>query len=138
MANDINDFFADIGQRLAENIPDSLLQMDLEFRQTRELFEFHEITDLDISKIMSSISSNKNTGVDGVLIRFLKMCGDTVHSILRYIFNLSLRKKIVPNGWKVACLTPWYKEGDRDLPGNYKSVSLLPTSSKILEKVVHR
>ena len=46
MANDINDFFADIGPRLAESIPDSMLDIDLYFNGDREMFEFHDITDI--------------------------------------------------------------------------------------------
>ena len=138
MANEINDFFSDIGPRLAEGIPESLLDIDLEFREDRELFHFHEIEDSDISKIMSSISSNKSTGVDGIPIRFLKMCHNTVCTILKHIVNQSLKTRVVPEGWKIACLTPLYKEGDRDQPGNYRPVSILPAASKILEKVVHK
>ena len=76
-----------IDPRLAEGIPDSLLQIDLEFREDREMFEFHEIIDVDILEIMGSISSDRYTGVDGVPIRILEMCSDTVCSILRYISN---------------------------------------------------
>ena len=53
MATEINNFFADIGPRLADSIPDSLLEVDLEFRGDRD------IMDEDIRKIMNSISSNK-------------------------------------------------------------------------------
>ena len=46
MANDINDFFADIGPRLAEGIPDSLLDIHLYFNSDREMFKFHDVTDI--------------------------------------------------------------------------------------------
>ena len=49
-----------------------------------------------------------------------------------------MSKRIVPNGWKIACLTPLFKEGDRDMLGNYRPVTILSAASKILEKVVHK
>ena len=105
MANSINDFFADIGPSLADKIPDSMLNVDYEFREDHECFEFEHIGDDDIVKFLRSISNNKSTGIDGVPIRFRKMNVPLTVKILKFIVNLSLDTQIVPNGWKVACLT---------------------------------
>ena len=138
MANTINNFFADIGPKLAENIPDSLLDIDYTFEGDRDTFKFHHVEDEDIRKILASISNNKSTGVDGIPIRFLKMNLPLTIKVLKHIVNRSLDSHIVPIGWKLACLTPLYKDGDRDCPGNYRPVSILPAASKVLEKVVHK
>ena len=57
--------------------------------------------------------------------------------ILTYIINLSIKTKIVPDDWKKAILTPPYKDGSPDDPSNYRSIAILPASSKILECLVH-
>ena len=37
--------------------------------------------------------------------------------------------------WKMAEVTPIPKEGDNEIPNNNRTVSLLPTLSKVCEKV---
>ena len=55
---------------------------------------------------------------------------------LKQICNLSLRLSIFPRECKIAKLTPLFKKGSSTDPKNYRPISLLPLSSKILEKVV--
>ena len=43
-----------------------------------------------------------------------------------------------PNNLKNADTTPTYKKGDRLLKSNYKPVSILPTLSKIYEKLLYQ
>ena len=45
---------------------------------------------------------------------------------------------IVPDQMKVAKIIPLHKKDDNCIFDNYRPISLLPTFSKILEKVVHR
>ena len=42
-----------------------------------------------------------------------------------------------PAKWKVAKVTPIYKDGDKSDVSNYRPISVLPILSKILERVVH-
>ena len=92
---------------------------------------------LTVSKLLNNISSNKSTGLDGVPIKFLKMCEPTSSFLLTHLINLSLKTNVGPNGWKRACLTPLFKDGDPDNPSNYRPIAILPASSKILERIVH-
>ena len=51
--------------------------------------------------------------------------------------NLSLRTGEIPNDMKKAKVIPIYKNsGDKEIMKNYRPVSLLPTFSKILERLV--
>ncbi len=56
---------------------------------------------------------------------------------LTYILNLSIRTKAFPEEWKAAQVTAIYKDGKRDEPSNYRPISVLPTCSKLLERVIH-
>ena len=38
--------------------------------------------------------------------------------------------------WKTAKVIPLYKKGQRNLPGNYRPISVLPAISKILERIL--
>ena len=62
---------------------------------------------------------------------------DITVPVLLHIINRSLLTGIVPQGWKVACITPLYKEVDRDNVSNYHPIAILPCCSKVLERVVH-
>lgn len=44
---------------------------------------------------------------------------------------------LFPQALKIAKVTPIYKTGSKLDPGNYRPVSVLPTISKILEKIIH-
>ena len=41
---------------------------------------------------------------------------------------------VFPDQWKIAHVIALFKMGDKSLPSNYRSVSLLSCVSKILEK----
>ena len=42
-----------------------------------------------------------------------------------------------PDAFKVSKVTPIFKKGDCSLMSNYRPISLLPTISKIFERVIH-
>ena len=50
--------------------------------------------------------------------------------------RLSFETGELPRTWKDAVVTPVYKKGDRSNPGNYRPISLLSATSKVLEKIV--
>ena len=52
------------------------------------------------------------------------------------LFNSSLRIREVPSEWKRSHITPIYKEGSPDDPGNFRPISVVPILAKILEKIV--
>ena len=132
MSNELNRFFSEIGPNLASQIPDSLLNQNYEFDNSRPTFKFIPVTLDEIIKLLMKIPNSKSTGLDGVPIRFLKLVPDIICPMLQHIINLSFFRMIVPQQWKSACITPLYKEGSRDDPGNYRPIAILPSCSKIL------
>ena len=54
---------------------------------------------------------------------------------LSYIFNKSLSEGDYPLRWKQANIIPLHKSGDKSSPCNYRPIALLPSVSKILEKI---
>ena len=47
-----------------------------------------------------------------------------------------MKQKVVPEKWKHAYVMPIYKAGNKGEANNYRPISVLPTISKILERVV--
>ena len=110
MAEKINNYFADLGINLAERIPASLVELDLDFKGDYPPFALESITESDIRKLLDNMSSNKSTGIDGVPIRFLKMARDLSLKLLTNIINKSLATVTVPTGWEKACITLLFRQ----------------------------
>ena len=55
---------------------------------------------------------------------------------LRYIFKLRIEKGIFTDQIKIAKVTPLFKKGDNALMDNYRAISVLPSFSKILERII--
>ena len=55
-----------------------------------------------------------------------------------HIVNLSLKSGIMPDICKIAMVTPIYKTGDKEDPGNYRPISILPILGKTIEFFVNQ
>ena len=53
---------------------------------------------------------------------------------LAYIFEKSLNNNEIPRDWKLANVTPIFKQGDKSNVENYRPVSLTVTFGKTMEK----
>ena len=76
-------------------------------------FEFDVITPDFVFDQICSFPNNKSTGIDNVCIRLLKLAAPIICHPLAYICNLSLFTSHFPSKWKVAKVTPIYKDGDK-------------------------
>ena len=83
--------------------------------------------------------SKISTGVDNISYRLLKEAGPGVVGPLTTLFNISLRKRQVPEEWKRAVVLPVFKGGNRDRQEvlNYRPISLTPCVTRVLEKILN-
>ena len=70
--------------------------------------------------------------------RLLREGGDILALPYSIIFNRSLDQGYFPSSWKEANVTPIYKKDDKSLPSNYRPISLLSQSAKVMERCVHK
>ena len=82
-------------------------------------------------------SSNKATGLDKIGARMHKYAVTVIQPSLTQLFNLSNQTKTFPTIWKNARIMPIHKSEDTQNPSNYQAISILPSTSKILEKAGH-
>ena len=90
-----------------------------------------------VRAVLDSISPHKACGPDGVSARVIRECSTEIAVPLTIICQLSLDQGIFPRSWKKANIIPIFKKGRKCMPENYRSVSLLPLFSKVLERVVY-
>ena len=83
------------------------------------------------------MKENVASGPDGISSVVLRNCAPSIHCHLCSLFNLSLSQGKVPDDWKNSNVTPIFKSGDESLAQNYRPISLLSLSSKVLKRLVH-
>ena len=84
-----------------------------------QLFVTVEMT----AKKSKKMKDNKSPGVDGIPPKLLKEIVEQISTPLAKLFNLSLEEGIILSEWKEANITPLFKKGSRNKPGNYRPVS---------------
>lgn len=55
---------------------------------------------------------------------------------LSIIYQQSWQTGEVPADWRLANVTPIYKKGQKDDPGNYRPVSLTSVPGKVMEQII--
>ena len=68
----------------------------------------------------------------------LKSIKSEVSEAIAIIINQSILTGIFPDQLKLAKVKPLYKKGDKCCLNNYRSISFLPTISKIFERVMYK
>jgi len=67
----------------------------------------------------------------------LKKCAYILIKPLHHLFSISLSKHAIPQEWRTHTIVPVHKVGDKAQATNYRSISLLSTTSKVLEQLVY-
>ena len=80
----------------------------------------------------------KAAGPDGINNRLLKQLSKPLSNPLGDLFNSSLEHGKVPTTWKEANITPIFKKNDPPEISNYRTISLLNTIGKVMEKIVRK
>ena len=142
IANEFNRYFANVGPDLSDKIQyrgkklvESYLTAPISSK-----FKFEIVTDKDILEAIGTLKPKNSSGYDNLSSKMLIQLSPIIHSPIRLIVNQSLITGIFPDQLKIAIVTPLYKGKNTDQHSfcNYRPISLLPTFSKIIEKVVYR
>ena len=102
-----------------------------------ESSEFRTVNNANVQKTLEGLSPAKATGIDNISGKILKVAALAISSSLRYIFNHAFISCCFPDDWKVARVLPLHKKGPRNLPDNYRPISILPAISKITERILY-
>ena len=75
--------------------------------------------------------------MDKISPRVLKNCAVALFEPLHHLFSLSLRYAILPSSWKIHKVVPVPKAGDPTSVKNYRPISLLSNTSKVLKWIIY-
>ena len=96
-------------------------------------FHFVPIDEEQTLTIIGQLKAKKSMGYDNISQILLQKSAKP----LTCIINQSLKTGVFPNNLKIAKIIPIFKTNDKYDFNNYRPISLLPSISKIFEKVVY-
>ena len=95
------------------------------------------MTEDHVLQLLKDMSVDKAAGLDNLSGKFLKDGANILAKPISELCNLSIKYSVFPEDCQIAELKPLYKKGSTTLPKNYRPISLLALTSKIIEKVIH-
>ena len=99
---------------------------------------FISVSELHVSTVINKIDSSKSYQKVNIPPKLLKDSRDISSIVLSSDINKCINKGKFPDNLKKADITPAFKKGDHLLKSNYRAVSILPTLSKIYEKIIYQ
>ena len=159
IAETLNNFFVTITYSLgiieneniilaSEDISDPIDQIVLKFsrhpsiQKIRSLnenngcFSFEKVSIENIKNGISELNPSKATTFKSIPPKLLKSESEIVSAPLQIVFNNSIEHSSFPDELKLANLSSLFKKEVKTFKGNYRPISVLPTVSKVFERLI--
>ena len=134
----LNEHFVTAGPSLAGKIERKQNDNPLQFlKRAQESFRFSMVDQETMLKAIKQLKNGKAAGPDEILTTLVKDAAEFISQPLMMIFNASLNLGVFQDIWKLAKVSPIFQTGTRNNQNNYRSISVLSISSKLIEKIVH-
>ncbi|KAK4813457.1 hypothetical protein QYF61_006248 [Mycteria americana] len=89
-----------------------------------------------VSDLLHHLDTHKSMGPDEIHPRVLKELAEELTKPLSIIYQQSWLSGEVPADWRLANVTPIFKKGRKEDPGNYRPVSLTSVPGKLMEQII--
>ena len=125
-------------QTLAVKItpPDSNYVSPLKSKNQQNIIFLNPTNPDEINKITKKLKTSNSSGIYNISSKLLKSIINEIAPVLFHIFNRSLLTGIVPSQLKITKVNPVFKSNDNQIFSNYRPISILPSISKIIEKII--
>ncbi|VDI26991.1 Hypothetical predicted protein [Mytilus galloprovincialis] len=97
-----------------------------------------QVTDEEVEKAISNLNKNKAADIYGITAENIIYCGEDLRAYIRELINMSFKYCYVPDLLKIGTLLfPIFKnKGNIKDAINYRGITVTPTLSKIIEKIL--
>ena len=96
------------------------------------------ITETEVEDILKILDTSKATGPDCINPRLLREAAPILKYPLCKLFNISLSLSSFPSEWKLANVTPVFKNDSPGILKNYRPISLISIIGKVMERCVYK
>ena len=133
-----NNYFINVADNLAKKIPKPNTKYQDYLKNPNEhSIYLHETTPDEVENIIAKLDPNKAADICGISTKLVKDGGIVMTEIITFLFNMSITQGKFPDALKNAKVVPIHKDDSRLEMSNYRPISLLPTLSKIFEKLMY-
>jgi len=90
----------------------------------------------EVELAIGKLKNHKSPGIDQIPAELIKAGSRTICCAIHKPIISIRNKEELPEEWKESIIVPIYKKGDKTDCNNYRGVSLLPTTYKILSNIL--
>ena len=91
----------------------------------------------EVLEALNNLDPNKASGIDNIPPTVLKHCAFALAIPIHHLFMTSITSGTIPSEWKLHKITAVPKSGDKTSVKNYRPISLLCITSKVLERLIY-
>lgn len=95
-----------------------------------------DLVEEHLVKINAHVDSAQFICSDGMHSHELRELVKVITELLSIIFDRSWQMGLVLEDWRTASVTPVFKKGKKESPGNYRPVNLISIPGKVMEHLV--
>ena len=96
-----------------------------------------EFSEEEVFEALTCLDPNKAMGIDMISTKILKYCATAFVQPFHHLFTLTLSHEMLPFDWKTHIIIPVFKSGNKNQVNNYRPISLLCITSKVLERLIY-
>ncbi|XP_065684290.1 uncharacterized protein LOC136096675 [Hydra vulgaris] len=135
IAEKINEFFVNIGPNLTSKIKSPNNSFKSYLSDIQSELKYKELNYQELNVAVNYFVLNKTPGIDDIWSWVVANVFTTINKPIFEIFKSSIKTEVVPDKLKVAKVVPIFKTGESYLINNNRPISVLPTVSKLLERI---
>ena len=137
IAEACNQYFASVENKLTDQIQSSQDNPIRYIPVGKKRFQVKQIKPAKVNTVLGKLKNGKATGIHNIQNKSLKLLKDTIASSLTTIFNACIKERIFINAFKTGKASPVFKSGRKDLSGNYRPITVLPTIARAFERIIY-
>ena len=111
--------------------------LNIKEKMNNNVFSFRKVTYEEILSQINGLETSKSTQSEDIPLKIIKYNADILANFILQNFNKCIIDGKFPDQLKKADVSPVFKKGNHNDKTNYRPVSILPSLSKIYERLIY-